>query len=57
MPATSTNTILIIGASAGQSSGSQKPPTNPIQEGYWEAAVRLSEAMRESTTNKHIRNL
>ena len=57
MPATSANTTLIVRASTGQSLGSQKPLTNPIQEGYHEATARLSEAMREGTTNKHIRNL
>ncbi len=57
VPATGANTTPIVGASAGQSSGSQKPPTDPIQEGYREAAARLSEAMREGATDEHIRNL
>ena len=57
MPATSANTTPIVRASAGQSSGSQKPLTDPIQKGYQEAAARLLKAMWEGATNKYIKNL
>ena len=57
MLTTSTNTTPIVRASVGLSSESQEPLTNPIQEGYWEAAIRLLEAMRGRATNKYIRNL
>ena len=41
MLATSVNTILIARASIGLSLGSQIPQTNFLQEGYWEALIRL----------------
>ena len=57
MPATSVNIMLIAGASVGLSLGSQTPQTNLLQEGYWEAFIRLLEAMQEGVTNNYIRNL
>ena len=45
MLATSANITLIVKVSVGPSSGSQKPLANPIQERYWEATARLTEAI------------
>jgi hypothetical protein len=55
--ATGTNTTSVAGAYLGPRSESQEPHTDFLQEGYREAAARLSEAMREGATDEHIRNL
>ena len=56
MLATSVNTMLIARASIGLSLGSQIPQTNFLQEGYWEALIRLLKAIQEEATNNYIRN-
>ena len=57
MPATGTNTMSIAGASTGLNLESQTPQTNLLQEGYWEALIRLLEAIQEGATNDYIKNL
>ena len=57
MPATNTNTMLIAGASTGPNLESQTPQIDLLQEGYWEALTRLSEAIQEGATNNYIKNL
>ena len=57
MLTTSTNTILIAGTSTGLSLESQTPQTNLLQEGYWEAFIRLLKAIQEGATDNYIRNL
>ena len=57
MPATGANTTPIVRVSAGLSSRNQKPLADLIQEGYWEVAVRLIEAMRGGATDKYVRKL
>ena len=56
MPAISVNTILIARAFIGLSLGSQIPQTNLLQEGYWEALVRLLKAIQEGVTDNYIKN-
>ena len=57
MLATNTNTTPIARASTGLSLGSQTPQTDFLQEGYWEALIRLLEAIWEGATDDYIRNL
>ena len=56
MLATGINITLIARAFTGLSLGSQIPQTNLLQEGYWEALIRLLKAIQEGVTDNYIRN-